>query len=174
MAREKATIIFRGRPLWQTSLETLSELRPDKIYISARAECDWRPADTELLLDSPPSRGPMSGIGATLSRMETSHLIALAVDMPFVPAAKLKSLCKKAKAGCGVVPVLGERFEPLAAVYPVEARELFVAALAGVDWSLQRLIRQLAERGMVDLVSIAPADASGFRSVNEPADLPAR
>ena len=171
MGTEKATIVFNGEPLWQRQIKLLRHLGPENILVSARAERSWRPADTELVLDQPPSRGPISGLTAALGRTRTSHLIALGVDMPFVTTAQLQDLCQRANAGCGVVPTIDGRVEPLAAVYPVEAYADFTAALTGNDWSLQPLVRRLADEGKVQLVNVAEAELELYRSVNEPQDL---
>jgi molybdopterin-guanine dinucleotide biosynthesis protein A len=152
----------------------LRHLGAKKILVSARAERLWRPADTELVLDRPPSRGPISGLTAALARTRTSHLVALGVDMPFITVAQLQDLCHRANAGCGVVPTIGGRAEPLAAVYPVEAYADFTAALTGNDWSLQPLVRCLADEGKVQLVNVAEAEAGFYRSLNEPQDLTLR
>jgi len=170
MRTEKATIVFNGEPLWQRQITLLRHLGAKKILVSARAERLWRPADTELVLDRPPSRGPISGLTAALARTRTSHLVALGVDMPFVTAAQLQELCHRANAGCGVVTTIGGRAEPLAAVYPVEAYADFTAALTGNDWSLQPLVRRLADEGKVQLVNVAEAEAGLYRSLNEPQD----
>jgi molybdenum cofactor guanylyltransferase len=174
MGREKTTIVFNGEPLWQHQIKLLRHLGPETILVSARAERSWRPADTELVLDQPPSRGPISGLTAALARTRTSHLVALGVDMPFVTAAQLQKLCHRAEAGCGVVPTIGGRAEPLAAVYPVEAYVDFTAALAGNDWSLQPFVRRLAGEGKVQLVNVSEAEAELYRSLNEPGDLALR
>src|SRR6266480_1669995 len=174
MGTEKATIVFNGEPLWQRQIKLLRHLGPEEILVSARAERSWRPADTELVLDQPPSRGPISGLTAALARTRTSHLVALGVDMPFVTTAQLQDLCQRANAGCGVVPTIGGRVEPLAAVYPVEAYADFTAALAGNDWSLQPLVRRLADGGKVQLVKVSEAQAELYRSLNEPQDLTLR
>ncbi len=174
MGTEKATIVFDGEPLWQRQITLLRHLRPEKIFVSARAEPSWRPADTELILDQPPSRGPISGLTAALARTRTSHLVALGVDMPFVTTAQLQDLCHRANAGCGVVPTIAGRVEPLAAMYPVEAYADFTAAMTGNDWSLQPLVRRLADEGKVQLVNVAEAEAELYRSLNEPPDLTLR
>jgi molybdopterin-guanine dinucleotide biosynthesis protein A len=171
MGTEKATIVFNGEPFWQRQIKLLRHLGPENILVSARTERSWRPADTELVLDQPPSRGPISGLTAALGRTRTSHLMALGVDMPFVTTAQLQDLCRRASAGCGVVPTIEERVEPLAAVYPVEAYADFTAALTGNDWSLQSLVRRLADEGKVQLVNVAEAEVELYRSVNEPQDL---
>jgi len=174
MGKEKATIVFNGEPLWQRQITLLRHLGAKKILVSTRAERSWRPADTELVLDQPPSRGPISGLTAALARTRTSHLVALGVDMPFVTVAQLQDLCHRANAGCGVVPTIGGRAEPVAAVYPVEAYADFTAALTGNDWSLQPLVRRLADEGKVQLVNVAEAEVGLYRSLNDPQDLTLR
>src|SRR5947199_5422668 len=138
MGRDKATIEFEGRPLWERQLEILRALRPETIFVSARQSPCWLPADTELILDDPPSRGPLSGLRKALAAMRTTHLVVLAVDMPFITAEQLRVLCGLAGQGCGVTPMIGERAEPLAAVYSRESALDFAAALAGRDFSLQK------------------------------------
>ena len=84
MRKDKATILFRGRLLWQIQLETLRKLEPEEILVSARIDPSWRPADVRFVADIPPSRGPLSGLAAALERMRTTHLLALAIDMPWM------------------------------------------------------------------------------------------
>jgi molybdopterin-guanine dinucleotide biosynthesis protein A len=171
MGRDKAEIVFRGQPLWQRQIELLRDLGPEKIFVSARKEPSWRPLDVELILDEPPSRGPLSGLTRALERMQTSHLVALAVDMPFMTREQMRFLCGLAIAGRGVVPVVNDRAEPLAAVYLREAVADFATALAGGNFSLQTLARNLARAGSIQMLNVE-VEAQGFyRSVNEPADL---
>src|SRR6478752_3255668 len=92
MGRDKATVLFRGKPLWQIQLELLRKLEPAEIFVSARADPRWRPADVQFVADDQPSRGPVSGIAASLARMHTAHLLALAIDMPFMSENYLRYL----------------------------------------------------------------------------------
>jgi molybdenum cofactor guanylyltransferase len=171
MGRDKAAIVFRDEALWRRQLRILRDLGPEKVFVSARTEASWLPKDTELLLDERPSRGPLSGLTKTIVQMRTSHLVALAVDMPFVTREQLRFLCTMVSEGRGVVPVIGERAEPLAAVYPVEAAAEFVTALAGTDFSLQRIVRKLAADQKVMLYAVPVEDEHLYRSVNEPDDF---
>lgn len=82
MGRDKATLILDGEPLWSRQLRILRELQPEKMLISARARPAWCPPEIETVLDAPPSRGPLSGLAAALKRIETTHLLALAIDVP--------------------------------------------------------------------------------------------
>lgn len=172
MGRDKATIEFEGQPLWKRQLELLRGLGPQEIFVAARTRPDWLPPEIEALLDDPPSRGPLSGLTRALTAVRTTHLIALAVDMPFMNSDQLVELLNAARAGCGVVPIVREQAEPLAAIYPVEVASDFGAALSGHDFSLQRIVRKLAAAGKIRPVPISEAHARLYRSVNAPADLP--
>ena len=72
MGTDKATFVFRGKPLWQVQLETLQKLRPKEIFVSARIDPPWRREDVLFVADLPPSRGPLSGLAASMNRMSTS------------------------------------------------------------------------------------------------------
>ena len=172
MGKDKATIVFDGRPFWQRQLQVLRDLGPEKIFVSARELPSWLlPLDIELLLDEPPFRGPLSGLTRALASIQTSHLAVLAVDMPFMTSKQMQVLCRHAMWRCGVVPVVEGRFEPLAAIYPREAAAHFSAALAGNDFSLQPLVRNLVHADKVRLVTVAEEERDLYRSVNEPTDF---
>ena len=171
MGKDKAEIFFGGQFLWQRQLELLRRLRPEKILVSVRAKPSWLPADAELLLDEPPSCGPLSGLTRALAQMQTSHLVALAIDMPFIQSEQIAVLWRLATIGCGVLPMIGDRAEPLAAIYPREAAGDFSAALAGRDFSLQRLSRTLVQNGKLSVFQVPARDAELYQSLNKPADL---
>src|SRR6266571_6178150 len=121
MGTDKATALFRRKPLWQVQLNLLQELQPAEIFLSARSDPGWRPADVKFVADEPPSRGPLSGVAASLGRIRTKHLLALAIDMPFISENYLRFLCDQIEPGRGLLPIIGDRAEPLAAIYPAEA-----------------------------------------------------
>ena len=171
MSKDKATLLFRGKPLWQIQLELLRKLELEEIFISARTDPIWRPADAEFVADNPPSRGPLSGLAASLARIRTKHLLALAIDMPFMTQKYLRFLCGQIEPGCGVLPKIDNRAEPLAAIYPCEVDVDFRSALSGIDFSLQTLTNRLVHAGKLRTVSV-PDEARGlFLSLNEPTDL---
>ena len=38
MGKDKATALFRGKPLWQIQLDLLRKLEPSEIFLSARTD----------------------------------------------------------------------------------------------------------------------------------------
>lgn len=171
MGADKATLHFRGKPLWQTQLDVLRGLRPTEILVSARCEPPWRPRDGRFVADAPPSRGPLSGLAAALEQARTPHVLALAIDMPFITDEYLRSLCKLTEPGRGVLPFIGKIAEPLAAIYPVEARLDLTAALRSGDFSLQHLTAHLVAAGKLRAVAVPDEAREFFRNINSPADL---
>ena len=171
MGKDKATVLFRGKPLWRIQFELLRKLDPAEIFVSARTEPTWRPADVQLVTDEPPSRGPLSGLAASLAKMRSAHLLALAIDMPFMSETYLRHLCDQIEAGVGVVPKMDSRAEPLAAIYPREAEIEVREALADDDFSLQGLIRRLLAAGKLREIPVTEQERKLFLNVNELSDL---
>ena len=173
MGQDKATLLFHGEPLWRIQLELLQKLQPAEIFVSARTDPAWRPAAVKFVADDPPSRGPLSGIAASLAHIHTAHLLALAIDMPFMNENYLRYLCDQIEPGVGVLPKIRDRAEPLAAIYPREADTDFRSALAGTDFSLQSVVRRLVESGKLREVRVRKQETKLFLNVNERSDVPA-
>ncbi|GEM_PF-209680 len=171
MGRDKATLEINGEPLWLRQLKTLRELQPQKILISARTKPVWCPPEIEVVLDEPPSRGPLSGLAAVIQRIQTTHLLALAVDLPQMPVAHLEKLWSMADAGVAVVPRNAEHFEPLCAIYPVEIREAVQKAAADINASLHNFIRHVAGERQVRFHSISKSERAFYRNTNTMEDF---
>ena len=171
MGTDKAQISFEGEPLWQRQLRFLRCFKPREIFISARKKPAWALRDVEVILDEPPSRGPMSGICRAVALTRSSHLLVVAVDMPFLLKEDFDSLLCFVERGRGVVPVADRYAEPLAAIYPKESAPEFEMALSNNNTSMQSLVRQLTEREKVKLVELSAGKAKRYRSINTSADL---
>lgn len=166
MGIDKATLVLNGEPVWTRQLQILQALHPEKILISARSKPSWCPDDIEMVLDEPPSCGPLSGLTAGLNIIQTTHLLALAIDLPQMTAAHLKKLWSLAQPGMGVVPENGRFFEPLCAIYPVEGLSAAEELLVGEDFSLQKLVRILAGHRRVLIHHVDPSEASNYQNFN--------
>jgi len=171
MGTDKATLVIDGELFWQRQINRLHELNPQTIWISARQRPSWCPPNIEIVADESPSRGPLSGLSAALDRLQTSHLLALAIDLPRMTAEQLRKICALAEPGRGVIPLNGENFEPLCAIYPIEAAAVARAALAGGELSLQRLARTLVQENLALAYPLSEREKELFHNVNTPADL---
>jgi len=171
MGQDKAKLIFRGKLLWKIQLDLLLKLRPKEIFISARADPPWRPAGVKFVPDRPPSRGPLSGLSATLPRIRTDHLLALGIDIPLMTENYLRLLCGLIEPGRGVLPMIGDRAEALVAIYPKGAGIDLIAALSGPDFSLQSVTKKLIVLGRLRIVSVSKKDQKLFQNLNERSDV---
>ena len=171
MGVDKATMVFEGEWLWQKQIRLLKSLKPAELWISARARPEWCPREAETIIDAAPSCGPLSGIAAGLSQLRTSHLVVLAVDMPKMLPQHLTRLLDLASDRCGVVPRKANLFEPLCAVYPVEASFAAGQALARRGASLQSLMGDLLISKLVRAYDLSEAEIPLYRNLNTPDDL---
>lgn len=171
MGTDKATLIYEGRPLWQRQWDLLRTLHPEAIYISARSQPAWCPDDSIMVLDEPPSHGPLSGLVAALQHLRTTHLLALAVDLPRMTADHLQSLWSAAQPGRGVIPQQADFYEPLCAIYPAESCALAVDSLAAGDYSLQSLARAMITKGLMQPHPLKADELSLYHNTNRPEDL---
>lgn len=171
MGADKATLTLKGEPLWARQLRVLRELQPEKILISARTKPDWCPADTEVVLDEPQLHGPLAGLAAAMGKIETSHLLTLAVDMPRMNAMCLGRLFARARPGYGVV-VRGEQsYEPLAAIYPREAQSAVSKFADSGGTALQPLIAILLEKQLMMTAAISHSERECFQNTNTSHEL---
>jgi len=171
MGRDKATLSFRGDPLWKTQLGLLRKVQPAKLFVSAQTDPAWRPVDVAFIPDQEPSRGPLSGIVAALSLINTEHLLVLAIDVPFMSEAYLRGLGERCEPGRGIVPMIESRAEPLVAIYSRNLAVEFAEALATQDFALQPVIRKLITLGKLHPVEVRPEEVPLFRNLKEPDDL---
>jgi molybdopterin-guanine dinucleotide biosynthesis protein A len=171
MGADKATLAFAGEPLWARQLRTLRQLDPSAIWVSARARPKWCPPGLDAVCDEPPSRGPLSGLTAVLRRLHTSHLLALAIDLPLMTSEQLLKLWSQATPRCGVVPRHAQTFEPLAAIYPAEAAVIAETVLASREASLQHFSQVLLRENRILPFPLTEAEQPLFQNVNTREDL---
>ncbi|TCO94797.1 molybdopterin-guanine dinucleotide biosynthesis protein A [Chthoniobacter flavus] len=173
MGRDKAAVIFEGRPLWERQLATLAALQPRELFISGRPDGPYIDHGTEVIADLHPGCGPLSGLESACWRTQTPLLCVLAIDLPWMTTAFLERLVKIATLdGRGIVPRNGDYFEPLAAVYPRGILSLVDAHLRRGDHSMQRLIQRAVDLDLMIVDPLPEDERSLFRNVNAPADLP--
>lgn len=173
MGVDKATVLIAGEPLWRRQLRVLKEMGPKALWVSARTALPWCPPEICVVADKPPSRGPLSGVAAGLRRLETTHLLVLAIDLPRITTEHLRKLLGLARLGVGVIPVHGDYFEPLGAVYPAEALAEAEESLNSNDGSLQHFAQNLVNGSQAQVYDLNAAERALYLNMNTPSDLPA-
>jgi molybdopterin-guanine dinucleotide biosynthesis protein A len=172
MGVDKATVVVDGEPLWQRQLRVLREMKLEALWLSVKSVPSWRPVEVEVIADPSPSRGALSGVAAGLGRLKTSHLLVLAIDLPRMTSEHLRKLWSMASPGVGIIPQHGDYFEPLCAIYPVEALELAKRSLLNADASLQTFARTLVECSQARIHRLGEDELPLCLNMNRPADVP--
>ena len=195
MGRDKSALPVNGEPLWQRQLAVLHATGPAEIFISGKSDGPYADCGVEILADEFPDCGPLGGIATALRRCTAERLLVLAVDMPTMTAAFLRTLVEESqRAGKGVTPTVaadGRRragfqsamesahllpsaatgIEPLAAVYPRAALAIADECLRAGEFKLEIFVRKLEASGLVSVRAVAGKDAALFTNWNAPEDL---
>jgi len=185
MGTDKASLVFRGRPLVAHALEILSGAGLDSSIAGARVALGGYAPVVE---DAEPGLGPLGGIATALASTAARWAIFLAVDLPLLPSSLVRFLLTDAQTNGSAVtlvslagfvqtfPVVLDR-----AVLPGLRAELsagrrgcfsaFQAAAGGLGQALNVVdAEQLAQGGQVAHPDGLPA-ASWFSNINSAENL---
>jgi Molybdopterin-guanine dinucleotide biosynthesis protein A len=171
MGRDKAMVEVHGEFLWSRQLRLLRGLNPDQIVLSCAQKPVWCPDEVVAISDNVLAQGPLGGLTTVLAQVKTSHLLALAIDLPRMNQAVLHELWTRVKPGSGVVPTIDDSFEPLCAVYPKEAAHVARETFDSGERSMQRVIRRLVQANLVSSWPVPPELVPAFLNANSPDDL---
>jgi molybdenum cofactor guanylyltransferase len=173
MGRDKAYLEVNWQgvsmPLWERQLAVLQSVAPEAIVISGPRKQGY-PASIAVLADKWAGVGPLGGIATCLSQTRSTLLLVLAIDLPQVMPGFLMKLLARSEAGCGIVPVHHNRFEPLIAVYPGAAVQVALDQLHQEDYVLQHFIEKLLEAGLMVGYDVELSEEHQLENWNTPED----
>ncbi len=116
MGRDKATAQFQGHTLIGTVFDSVKEVFDDVIIVSSmHGSLDG--IDAPVIEDILPVQTPMIGIATALLNVNKPRVFVVACDMPFLTRDAIKRLVDAPGDADIVIPMIGEYFEPLHAVY---------------------------------------------------------
>lgn len=173
MGRAKALLPFGGRPLVTHVVTTLRTLCPEVVVVAAPDQ-ELPPLAATIVHDEIAHQGPVGGLCYGLAAVTGEVAIAVACDSPFLSVPLLAHLLDQMPDHDIVVPIWGERLQPLHAVYrktilPVVERQLASGALRPVDLFAKVRTLTVAEG---DVRRIDP-DGSSFFNMNTPEEYAA-
>lgn len=173
MGADKATLEWEGVPLWRRALSMLDAAGVTTVYLGAPAQPAWAERGMRVIPDLAAGKGPVAALAACLEAARDdgfSHLAVLAVDLPVLSAPLIRSLRASTGTGKGVIPRGARGFEPLAAIYPVEAIETILALISEKNWKLQTHAQSLLDAGLVTAWDVPDEHSGQFRNLNSPSD----
>lgn len=171
MGRDKAFLEIGGRTLLDRQIGTLIAAGAEEIYISGRLGVDYSAFGCRVLTDEFPGTGPLAGIHAALKVSRRPLTLVLAVDLPEMNGAFLQGLLMAASPDRGVVPRVGGRVEPLAAVYPHAALPLAKRQILQGNLAAQSFAGACVQAGLAAYEEISGDFARLFKNLNSPEDL---
>jgi molybdopterin-guanine dinucleotide biosynthesis protein A len=182
MGRDKARVELRGRPLLQHMLDKLRALG-----LQARVAGLREPVGEvagELLPDSHPGCGPLSGIETALGKSRAEMVLLVGVDLPLLETEFLAWMLRRAETTGAVATIprlLGEP-QPLCAVYRRELLRGVTDALDAGDYKVMVAVERARGDGEIDWFDTERVAATGawrsrrtthwqFMNCNTPEDL---
>ncbi len=170
MGRDKARLRVGGEALWRRQVRVLREAGAEPVVV-VRRDGQSGMRGVEIARDVFTDAGPLAGLHAALGAAgEAAWVAVLAVDMPAMEAAwfvRLRALCA---AGIGAVARHADGFEPLAAIYPREARAMVERRLERGERSMQDLVRALVRAKRMAVVEISAEEREAMANWNSPGD----
>ena len=126
----------------------------------------------KIITDILPKKGPLGGIYSGLKSSDSRYNLVVACDMPFLNQDLLHYLLQLASAFDLVVPRLGEKLEPLHAVYAKSCIAPIEHMLEQDNLSANKLAQSVNTR-YVDIDEIDKFDPEhlSFFNINTKADL---
>lgn len=168
MGRDKAGLQMPdGKLLWQHQVDTLIASGASEIVISGPLDGIYAHSGYRIIPDESTSCGPIGGLRSCLRKIESSHLLLLAVDLPQMTPAYLRQLWEKCSTGKGVV-AQGKVFEPMAAFYPYESLSLLEMRVARGNYGFQEMLSEMVLKQRMLTVAIDRESLRFFRNVNYP------
>ena len=165
MGRDKAWLTDGGGEPWVTRvLAALRAAEVAPVGIAARSPDAFEALEAPVWVDRPGDHGPLEGIRSGLRRAGTEWVVAMACDVPGMRPEVIQALVAEIGPEYdAVVPVVGERWQVLAAAYRVDA-------LAAVEEELRgrRSVRAVVERVRTRWWEVPEGLGGAFRNVNTP------
>jgi molybdopterin-guanine dinucleotide biosynthesis protein A len=173
MGSPKAWLPLNGVPLVAAVVARVHPLVSEIVIVTAAGR-DLPACEARVLYDRKPDLGPLPALALGLDAVRTSHAFALGCDVPFIRRAVLRLLTREIGDLDGVVPLWGERLQPLVALY----HRRLAPTLATMATAGERRLQAVAALPRVATVSaerlrLVDAEGISFRTLNTPEDYAA-
>ena len=175
LGHDKLAEVFGGRTLVEIVVECVASLVDEVVIVTAgdRTMTGFEELPSvRVVTDLFPGKGPLVGLYTGLKESRSELNLVVAADMPFLSARLLRYMLEAADGYDVVVPRIGDKVEPLHAVYTASCLPRIETMLAEGELSVYRLIPRLMAR-YVDEDEVAAIDPErrSFFNINTEDDL---
>lgn len=170
MGRDKARLPFRGTTLLQAQRKFLAGFA-DEVLVGAREAAAYADLGIDCVADRLAEPCALAGLHALIAAAKHDHVLALAVDLPFLHPGLLTMLAIRRGEADVVLPIGARGPEPLHALYSKRCAAAIEASAARGDWKATGFHRDVR----VLEVPVREADwivdgRSPFTNANTPED----
>lgn len=116
LSMDKALLELNGEWLLERILNTLATLSDDVLVVANEKE-EFTRLTARIVPDAYPGMGPLGGIYSGLRAIRYGHGLVVACDMPLLNLHLLRYMIQLSKHFEVVIPRIGDKTEPLHAVY---------------------------------------------------------
>jgi len=116
MGTDKSFVLFEGRPMIETVLETVAGLGAETLLITNKPD-DYEHLNLPMVSDVYPGLGPLGGIYTAVHAATHLHVLVVACDMPWLNRPLLEYMIALRETADVIVPRWEKYPEPLHAIY---------------------------------------------------------
>ncbi len=167
--RNKAFLTVGKKTILERLLDTLRGLFAEILLVTRQPEL-YRGQPIKVVEDILPQRSSLTGIHAGLMRSEAAFAFVVPCDTPFLQPALVRMLLGEIDPALDViVPAIGDRFEPLCAVYSKRCIPFIEAQLNREDFKIIHFYRHIRLKALPGS-QLREVDAAlvSFLNVNNP------
>jgi molybdopterin-guanine dinucleotide biosynthesis protein A len=170
----KALVKLAGKPLIQYPCKVLGGLF-SKNLLSTNSPDQYNFLGWPTVADIYPGAGPLAGIHAALSAIDTPMIFVAGCDMPFLDQKLITYLHSLAAGFDAVVPHTAKGLEPLHAIYSRDTIKVIDENLRRGAFKLHDILAGLniREVDQDEIIATSEAGLDSFRNINTLNDLKA-
>ena len=168
MGADKSLLRLDRQTLLERAVDVLREVFDEVLIVADRADRFGGLGEVRVVQDILPDAGPLGGIHAGLTAVDSPAAFVVACDMPLLDAGVIRGqvdVWQTADADA-VVPLLDGRPEPLHAVYAKSCLPAIEERIGQGDYR----VRALLDAVRVHFWQPDPSAAHSFTNVNTPED----
>lgn len=166
MGRDKGLMLLDGKPMVSYILKTLKEVGlPVKIIAN---NSGYERFGVPVFSDVVKEKGPMGGLFSAFKNTTADVVFLVSCDMPLLSEEEIKNLTAEAAIEEIVAPLVGQRINPLFALYPVKLQNQVKDSIAAEDFKMTDFIL----KNKHTLVSFSfSTTAENFQNINTQQEL---
>lgn len=163
MGTDKGLMDFQGKPMIQYGIDLLSTFF--KTVVISTNQDEYSQFGLTIIPDIHKNCGPIGGLHAVLSEIETEYAFLLSCDMPFVSTEVILKIVDASEYQLATVPVVGGKMEPLCALYSVQILPKIQRNIDNRNFKMMQLIQD-CHPNFIDFDEI-----NAFLNFNSKSDL---